>query len=240
MRNMEDTQVQKAYQLISDMIFRYQISPGMMVSDFALSKVLGISRTPIRQAIMMLLNSGLVVSAGKGYKVPEITLESIDDLYDARVCLEVAILRMSMAKGIDKADIARLRQIVELESKCNDSGDILSSLEHDLEFHKQLNSLSHNMRLESSFENLRLQMKMLNVFSLAAPNFSTPAVYSSILDSIAEGDVELATAKLANSIESGRRQKKTAIEKFGVYGLQGIYTFIAQSYSSAWAKERRK
>jgi len=239
-KGMGRSQVDKAYQCISDMIFKYQISPGMSVSDYALSSLLGISRTPIRQAMMMLENNGLIVYTERSYKVPEITLKSIDDLYDARACLEVAILRVSMKKGIKPDEIAKLRQFVAAEDRCNTSGESLAGLEYDMDFHHYLNSLAKNDRLEASYENLHLQMKMLNVFSLANPNFNTPKVYYSIVEAIASGDVELACKRLEDSIEVGRKQKKSAIERFGSYGLQGIYTFIAQSYISATKSGRLK
>lgn len=227
---MDENQVEKACHQISDMIFRYQLPPGSRISDFSLSKTLGISRTPVRQAILILLNQGLVVSSEKGFKVPEITLESIDELYDARVCLEIAVLRFAMRKGVGRDALARLRKEVELEEKCNNSGNIIDGLGHDFEFHNILNSLCQNQRLEKAISNLKLQTRMLNVLSLASPNMDTPRVYFSICDAIEAGDTEDACAKLTASIESGRQQKKNAMANFGIFGLQGIYNFIANSF----------
>ena len=230
---MEENQVEKACHLISDMIFRYQLPPGSRVSDFSLSKTLGISRTPVRQAIMILLNQGLVISTEKGFKVPEITLESIDELYDARVCLEIAVLRFAMQKGVSKNSLKQLRKEVELEEKCNKSGNMIDALAHDFEFHNILDSLWRNQRLENALGNLKLQMRMLNVLSLASFNLDTPRIYFSICDAIEAGDTEDACAKLTASIESGRQQKKNAMANFGIYGIQGIYSFIANSFKGS-------
>lgn len=233
---MKENQVEKAYQLISDMIFKYQLPPGSFVSDYTLSKILGMSRTPVRQAIMLLLNDGLVLATGKGFKVPEITLESIDALYDARQCLECSILRFSLQKGIEPASLALLRKEVALEQQCNQDGNIIETLSHDLEFHRILNSLCRNQNLENAFNKLVPQMMMLNVFSLASPNLDTPRVYSEICDAIENGDTDAACSKLAASIESGRVQKKNAIKKFGSYGMEGIYNFIAHSFLASLKK----
>ena len=230
---MKENQVEKAYHLTSDMIFKYQLPPGTSISDFTLSKTLGMGRTPVRQAIMMLLNHGLIVTAEKGLKVPEITIESIDELYDARVCLEPAILQLSMRQNIEKQSLDILREKIKLEEECNKANNLIGSLDYDLEFHSVLNSLCRNKTLEHAYQNIEVQMKKLNVFSLAFPNFDTPRVYSEICDAIEAGDIEIACATLTSSIESGRLQKKTAIEKFRSYGLQGIYNFIANIFNGA-------
>ena len=230
---MKENQVEKAYRLISDMIFKYQLPPGAVVSDFTLSKTLLMSRTPVRQAIMMLLNHGYVVNSEKGFKVPEITLESIDELYDARCCLESAILRYSMKRGLDKSSIAMLRETIDKKVECYKSGNIIKALDYDIEFHLILVNLCHNQKLVHAYRNIEVQMMKLNVFSLANPNYDTPMVYAEICDTIEAGDIEGACAKLEASIESGRIQKKNAIEKFRSYGLHGIYNFIANSFSSS-------
>lgn len=227
---MKENQVEKAYQLISDMIYKYQLPPDSSVSDYTLSKILGMSRTPIREAILLLLNDGLVIATAKGFKVSEITLESIDALYDARLCLECSILRFSMRKGIDADSLALLREVIALEQQCNETGHIIEALDHDLEFHRILNSLCRNQNLESAFNKLLPQMKRLNVFSLASPNLDTPSVYTQICEAIEVNDNEAACTQLETSIESGRIQKKTAIKKFGSYGMEGIYNFIAHSF----------
>jgi len=227
---MKENQVEKAYRIISDMIFTYQLPPGSFISDFTMSKTLEMSRTPVRQAIMMLLNRGLVITTEKGFKVPEITFESIDELYDARLCLELAILRFSMRRGIKKSSVALLREKVELEAEYCKSGNLIEALDCDLDFHRILNSLCRNQKIEDAYSNLEVQVKKLNVFSLASPNFDTPGIYFEICDAIEVGDCEAACTKLEASIESGRLQKKDAIEKFRSYGLQGIYNFIANSF----------
>lgn len=234
-----ENQVEKAYRLISDMIFKYQLPPGASVSDFSLAKILGISRTPIRQAIMQLLSHGVIVATGNGYKVAEITIESIDDLYDARRCLESSILRLSMEKPLDKDIINQIRKEIEIEAKANAEERLFESLEHDLEFHRLLISLCKNNRLEEAFNHLHIQMKMMNVFSLAHPNYDTCKAYSSIVDAVEEGNTEKACKLLEDSIEAGRKQKKEAIEKFGIYGLQGLYRFIANSFQISSKQEKQ-
>ena len=92
--------VEKAYNGIAEMIFSFQLPPGSKVSDFSLSRKLGISRTPIRSAILLLMNHGLVIKTHDGYEVPRITAESIDEIYDARICIETAIVDLSIRNNL--------------------------------------------------------------------------------------------------------------------------------------------
>ena len=82
---MPDTLVGDAYRKMLDGIWAYRYAPGSSLSDFTLSKELGISRTPIREALFLLIDDGLVRKKGAGgFEVTEITKEEIEDLYDAR------------------------------------------------------------------------------------------------------------------------------------------------------------
>ncbi len=224
---------QNAFSIIIEKIFSYQLPPGAPVSDFSLSKVLGMSRTPVRQAIMMLVNHGLVEKCDTGYRVAEITLESIDDLYDARQCIEVGILRMAMKKGISSQALESIRDLVNQEKLAFQEERHLDALSADLEFHRKLIGLCRNSRLERASYNLYLQMRMLNVFSLAQLYPGTMAAYNAICDAIEKNDVQTACDLLSESIEKGRIQKKKAVEQFGTEGLQGIYRFIASRFEKS-------
>ena len=76
--------VDQAYEDIKNMICNFELIPGQIVSDFTLSKKMGMSRTPIRQALQKLEGDDLIVDAGAGksYQVSPITEDGIIDLFD--------------------------------------------------------------------------------------------------------------------------------------------------------------
>lgn len=230
------SQVQRSYDLISKMIFSYQLPPGAVVSDFSLSKKFGISRTPIRSAIMMLVSDGIVEQQGNGFKVIKITKEKIDDLYEARLCLEVGILSLAMQKGILSETLDELREIVKKEDEYLKEKKYIPALEADLEFHNKIVHLCKNKSLESSYRSLSLQMRFLNVFSLAAPNDNAADEYFQIIKCIEAGNLDNAVMLLTENIERGCAQKINAIGKFGMYGLEGMFNFIS-SYFEEYEQE---
>lgn len=227
--------VDKSYDLISEMIFSYKLPPSSLVSDFTLSKQLGISRTPIRQAILKLVSQGLVISTPTGFKVVNITIDSINDLYEARCCLEVAVLKTALQKGIKKDNLDNLKKYIRLEEKAIAENKLLLALEHDLEVHKRFVMLCDNERLLSAYNCLYLQMKMLNVFSLALINEKAPSDYDAIIECIENLDNHKACSLLNETIKRGCEQKINVIKKFEDIGMFGIFNFISK-YNESSAK----
>ena len=84
------TLVEIAYEKISNKICDFELYPGQDVSYLTLCKELGMSRTPVRQALVQLEHDGLVKNAGigKSYQVSEITEEEIADIFEAREAIE--------------------------------------------------------------------------------------------------------------------------------------------------------
>ena len=117
------------------MIFSYELPPGAMVSDFSLSKKIGISRTPIRQAILMLVADGLVVQNGNGFHVVEITEAFINELYEAKKCLELAVVPLLIGR---KIDVSGMRARCHKEEGYLNEGRYIEALELDLAFHVDL------------------------------------------------------------------------------------------------------
>ncbi|MCF0238145.1 MAG: GntR family transcriptional regulator, partial [Sphaerochaetaceae bacterium] len=141
---MKENLVEKAYQLISEMIFRYQLAPGAKVSDYSLSKDLGISRTPIREALQILVADELLEFDGSKYKVPEITIERVDSIYDARLQIQVGIIKLAMEKGVSQENLSYLRSELKKEAESLAAGNIHESISHDLEFNRSLCLLCKN------------------------------------------------------------------------------------------------
>ncbi len=222
--------VEKASTQIADMIFRYQLPPGSKVSDYTLAKKLGISRTPIRQAIMMLVKTGLIVEARDGFRVVEVSISKIDELYDARVCIETTVLAFAIEKGILEEDLEVLGELLERKREAFESGDILRGLDYDMEYHRLIVALAHNRSLDAAFTSIYTYMKLINVLSLVNPNKETNSEYTRIYNAIIDRDSEKACGILRQSIELGRRQKKEAIGKFEGGSREVLYNFIAASF----------
>lgn len=225
---MKKNLVEQSYSIISNMIFQYQIAPGTRVSDYLLSKQLGISRTPIRTAIQILVADELLEPDGIKYKVPEITLERIDQVYDARIHIQVGVMKLAMEKGISKDALQKLRDEISEEVECLKSGNIYQSIEHDLNFNRMLCLMCGNPFLIRYYLRLEKQTRLLSLFGMLLPATKGPACYKSVCDCIENNDVEGACAGLITHIESARMQKKQIIESYSA--TSDMYSHLANNF----------
>ena len=94
-----DTQLARATVSVREMILRGRLKPGQRVTEVMLAQLLGMSRTPVRQALPVLAREGLLVESGtRGYLVRTFTRSDILDAIDLRGVLEgFAVRRIACA-----------------------------------------------------------------------------------------------------------------------------------------------
>jgi len=113
------TQLTETLLRIREMILRGELAPGQRVAEAPLADLLGISRTPVRQALPLLAHEGLLAEhETRGYIVRGFTSADITDAIDLRAVLEGLAARRVAEKGASKAFIRQLRD-------CLNDGDKL-------------------------------------------------------------------------------------------------------------------
>ena len=111
----EQSQVDRAYEQLSEEIIRGELVGGVHLSEVALAERLGVSRTPLRQAIQRLTLEGLVkTTPGRGAFVSELTLSEIANLLQMREALETYIARLHARAG-DRSEFEGLRADFEAQ-----------------------------------------------------------------------------------------------------------------------------
>ncbi|SEG75127.1 GntR family transcriptional regulator [Marinobacterium lutimaris] len=153
---------------IRELILRGELAPGERITEAALAERLGLSRTPIRQALPRLAKDGLLIAAGKrGYAVRTFTKEECRAALETRTLLEGMAARMIADKGLSQ----------ELDSAfqdCLDSGDaIVASKEiHEAEenAYGEMNDRFHQLIIEGSDTPLLAELvNRCNVVPFASP-----------------------------------------------------------------------
>ncbi len=105
---------QQAYELIKEKILNFELEPGEQVSDFLLSNSIGMSRTPIREALALLNGAGLIESKGKKQYVTQMQASDIQELYLLHEALECAAARQIIEHNmVTPALLENLRQNTE-------------------------------------------------------------------------------------------------------------------------------
>jgi DNA-binding GntR family transcriptional regulator len=125
-----------AYQKIKEMMFHYQIIPGQRLVMVDLTKKIGMSRTPINQALSILASEGYVdFIPHQGYIVHEITQDEAKALYQVRSIIELGAIEFTI-RNLTPKKIEVLKEKKDLLSNKLNSGQVTrENFIFDLEFH---------------------------------------------------------------------------------------------------------
>lgn len=146
------------FNTLREAILKGELEPGERLMEIALAQKLGVSRTPIREAIRKLELEGLVVmTPRKGAEVAEITLDDLTDVLEVRKNLEELAVELSCKKATD-SDIEEMVKCNEEFNKALLSGDLTVMAEADVAFHDVIYRTTGNKRLIQILNNLREQM----------------------------------------------------------------------------------
>lgn len=124
-----------AYERLKDAI-RHSAVPGEVLSENRLSKALGISRTPVREALHMLAQEGLVqIIPGRTITVSEPTVREVLDVVHVRFLIEPELMRL-VAETISPADLDQLQEVLLRMEAAADQLDMMAWSEADTKFHE--------------------------------------------------------------------------------------------------------
>lgn len=139
-------------------ILKGELKPGERLMEITLADKLGVSRTPIREAIRKLELEGLVVMAPrKGAKVASITERDLSDVLEVRKGMEVLAISLA-CKRITGEELEKLETIEQSFQKLIESGNLTELAEMDVKFHDTIYQATNNQRLVQLLNNLREQM----------------------------------------------------------------------------------
>ncbi len=139
-------------------ILRGELQPGERLLEIHLANKLGVSRTPIREAIRKLELEGLVLMIPrKGAVVAEITEKSLRDVLEVRRALEELAVKLACEK-IQDEEIEELKVAAKEFEKALGTGDVTVYAEADVKFHDIIYRTTDNQRLIQLLYNLREQM----------------------------------------------------------------------------------
>lgn len=146
------------FQTLRQAILTGEFAPGERLMEIALADRLGVSRTPVREAIRKLELEGLVVMIPRrGAEVARITEKDLRNVLEVRCALEELSASLACERITDE-EKEQLRVALDDFEKAVQSKDISEIVEKDIEFHDVIFNASKNDRLIQILNNLREQM----------------------------------------------------------------------------------
>lgn len=179
------------------------LAPGERLIEVNVANVLGVSRGPVREGILLLLAEGLLTQEpNRGVIVPSITESRARNIYGLRKAIETrAIHLLGLCDPKGRLDVLREGQ-ERLENFCA-RGDYARVADEDINFHKALCHLSGNERLVRVFEGFIPTIRLFFVFDERAYGSVQEVVaeHRALLESLQAGDFTRASELLRSHIE---------------------------------------
>jgi len=197
----------RIYDGLRQLIETGAILPGTRLDERALADDMGVSRTPLREAIGKLVEDGLVEHrAYRGNFVRALTVKQVNDLYLVREALEGLAVRLAVPK-LSEGHMLTIRRILDDTFSALDRDDIAGYSIADQSFHDTLARLSENEPLIEALGRLRRQIQLVRTLANDDPDVVKRTAFErpQILAALEMRDVERAARFMEAHIDGVRR-----------------------------------
>ena len=187
-------------------ILKGELKPGERLMEIALAERLGVSRTPVREAMRKLELEGLVVMIPRrGAQVANITEKDLNDVLEVRIALENLSIENACARMTEE-QLAELKRAGRYFEETIKEGNLVKLAEADVAFHEVIYKASDNRRLNQVLNNLREQIYRYRVEYLKEEETRNVLVkeHEEIYEAIKNRDVKKAQEISFRHIENQR------------------------------------
>ncbi|NLO88803.1 MAG: GntR family transcriptional regulator [Clostridia bacterium] len=201
------------FEALREAIIDGTLKPGERLMELQLAEELGVSRTPIREAIRKLELEGLVVMIPrKGAYVAGISIKDIADVFEIRAALESLAAGLA-AQRITEPEIEELYRCLEKVAEASKEGDFEKVVQSDTELHDLIYRASRNSHLVQLINRLREQIQRFRSTTLSYPGRiqQTLSEHENLVRAISRGDSALARALAQEHIENAENSMMEAL-----------------------------
>lgn len=202
------TATDTAYESLKRAILTCALAPGTELREASLAEDFRLGRTPVRGALGRLVQDGFVeVRPRKGYRVTDLKITDINEVFELRLLLEPAACARAAARAPRQA-IQALHDLAHAEYDHTDPASYEQFIVDNREFHVRLAEAAGNHRLARSIRTLLEEMQRLFFLSLTVQDTSSEQMHEhhALYDAILAGDTALAHKISADQIEQSRRR----------------------------------
>ena len=195
----------QVFEVLELNILSGQYERGELLTEIRLSEQLGVSRTPIREALRRLEQEHIIESTSKGVKVIGISREDIADICAIRLRLEGLAARWA-AERADESGIAQLKEIVELQEFYTQKEDPDSIKNADSRFHQTIYALCGSNCMRDTLEPLHRKLLKYRRVSVSRQSRAQKSLeeHRAIYQAIADHDGEKAERLTVLHVENAR------------------------------------
>lgn len=193
-----------AYESIKQYILDGRLNEDSRLTEESLANQLGISKSPVREALNRLETEGLIrIEPRRGAYLRGFAIKDIDELYDLREALETHVTHTA---AIDAALLAELRQSIRRMREYLKDNDKRRYIDEDIHFHGTLADATGNERLSKMLENVQQQIWLFRRKTYDLSSSSAPDAHEAILTALESGKREQAERAMSQHIASVRQK----------------------------------
>lgn len=203
------------FNTLREAILKGDLKPGERLMELQLAAKLGVSRTPIREAIRMLEQEGLAVTIPrKGAEVARMTLKDMEDVLEIREALDELAVRIACEKITDE-QLKKLISVKEEFEMNTRSGDLKKIAESDERFHDIIYEATGNPKLVVMLNNLREQVYRYRVEYIKNPEHYPVLIaeHEAIVDGVKNHDAKKDRGAMHEHVENQVKAVKEVIKK---------------------------
>lgn len=162
---MEPNASDLAYHKIKSKILSQEYAPGFQLKEVQLSKEIGLTRTPVREAFIRLEREGLLrIFPNRGAFVIELSAKEVEDLYEVREALEVMAVHLAVRRS-NRDETSNLKKMLNKTNQLYQRGVVKNYEDPRFDFHLELITLGKNEKLISTWKMLAAQLSMIRIKS---------------------------------------------------------------------------
>jgi DNA-binding GntR family transcriptional regulator len=231
--NSSDSVVDRVYERLKAMSVSFELKPGERLNEGELAKRLGVSRTPLREALNRLNTEGFLrFNPGKGFFCRELDAHEIFDLYELRKAIELASVRLAVKRAKDE-DIDALLAFLDATGPEPGERSSVELVELDEFFHERLMTMSDNAEMLRVLRNVNARIRFVRWIDMDRINrANTQAEHRAVLHALKGRDEGTCVYVLERHIDRRLDTITSAIKE----GYAQIY--MPSAKSAAWGSTR--
>lgn len=187
--NQPESLAKIAYEALRESILANKLKRDEIFTEMSLAKDLGISRTPVREALLELSSQGLVTFLPrKGVMLNRYTKQDVEEIFELRKAIELAAIE-KVARGFKSHNFEKIEKILQGQRKAARKKDYLAYIQADRVFHTTFSEMIKNRRFMAIMENIRDMIHLMGINALVIENRAEEVIaeHEKVLEAVREG-----------------------------------------------------
>lgn len=179
----------RIYDTLAEAMSRFEFRPGERLNEGSIARSLGVSRTPVREALSKLVAAGIIDHVpGHGFMRRKLDPKEIFDLYELRQQIEVSAVRLAALRATPQG-LADIDALLERSMAAEPEHSLDTLVAFDEQFHEGVTRLTSNAEMLRSLQQINARIRFVRWIDMRGRRSGTQGEHRAILDTIKARDV---------------------------------------------------